>query len=156
MTKSAIEIWDETPIEVAEAYAFESCETRNNNKGPIWHRDVVMALIATLGNKGKAARLLGRSRTALTRWLDNNVDVQEMLIDMRECDLDDVESMQMALAKGGDRSAGQFLLKTLAKNRGYVSRQEIVPPANGPVRDINDEMTDEEAALAYENTLHSE
>lgn len=153
MMSNALEIYANTPLEIAAAYAFDTCETKFDPIGPIHHQDVIMALIVTEGNKAQAARLVGRSRSALVRWIDKNLDVQEMLLDMQDSDIDDVESTTMKMAKMGDGASARFVLQTLGRRRGYVSRTEVTPINKQPIRTINEEMTDREAAEAYANTL---
>lgn len=114
-----------TTREIAASYCFEECETVVDPKGPMWTPDVVAALVRSNGNLGQAASHLQRSRDSLKRWVESKPEVQEALLGIRATLLDEVETTQFDLAiVHKDGAAGRFLLQTLAKDRGFITRVE--------------------------------
>lgn len=133
MSMTATDIYEKTSLAAALAYPFDDCETATNPVGPFWLPDVVNALMATDGNISRAARKLGRKRMGLQRYINSNIDLQEMLIDMREQKVDEAETHQAELMSLKDGAAGRFILQTLGKGRGYSSRTEMTGPDGRPL-----------------------
>lgn len=124
-----------------ESYAFQVCQTYTEPKGPYVKKDVVYAVLHANGNLGKAAKLLGRSRGGLKRWIDAQLDVQELLLDMKEARVDNVEEKQYELADLGDGAAGRFILQTAGKERGFTSRSELTGKDGKPLQTENTQLT---------------
>jgi hypothetical protein len=99
----------------------------------------------------KASQLCGVSRTTFYTYLKRYTTVQEALEDQREARTDFVENKLMSAIDEGNVTAIIFYLKTQAKGRGYVEKQqrEISGPDGGPVEvkgpkvDLS-ELTDDE------------
>ena len=143
------------PLVEKEKYDFEQCATRSNEFGAILVQDVVAALLETKGNISSAAKLLGRRRTALHRFVNSNANIVEFLDDMEQEKLDLIEELQFMAGMAGDLKTGQFLLKTKGKDRGYTTRTEqtgkdgtpLMPPSadyskmsKGALKELRDAM----------------
>ena len=106
------------------AYDFTNCVTRLDHMGPYDKRDVIAAILATRGNFTEMGSLLGRRRNAVRDFVLANLDVKDVLDEIRECFLDEAEEKHNALAQAEDGPALRFILGTLGKDRGYTSRVE--------------------------------
>lgn len=107
-----------------ESYDFTHCKTRLDPIGPIYREDVFAAITHSEGHVANAARLIGRPRETLVRWLKANKDMYVVQHDIQETVLDDVEVEVRKQALAGDSAQQRFLLNTLGKNRGYTTRIE--------------------------------
>ena len=93
----------------------------------------VIALIGEYkGNLAHVARSLRVSRPTLYKFVKSKPTVAEALQDARETMTDNVESALYTAALNGEAWAVCFYLKTQAKDRGYVERQEVTG-ADGPI-----------------------
>lgn len=92
---------------------------------------------ANLFNIAKACREIGINRTTYYRWLENDPRFAEMVHDAREEKIDFIESKLFQKIQKGDTISIIFALKTLAKSRGYVERQEISGPEGQPIANID-------------------
>lgn len=86
------------------------------------------------GLVGVAAERLGCTRRTVQRYIERYETVAQARDDARDNLTDTVEGKLIEKIKGGDTTAIIFYLKTQAKNRGYVERQEVTgaegkPPA---------------------------
>lgn len=104
-------------------YDFNACKTKTMVGGLV-DEEAINALVITNGNIAKSASLLGIRRMKLRDWIDRMPEVQMCMADLRDAQLDDVEEMQFQCALIGDATAGRFLLQTVGKERGYVTRTE--------------------------------
>lgn len=115
-------------------YDFNRCLTRQDRLGPFDEEDVVAAILSARGAVGIAAGYLGRSRSALMRWLKANSRILAIVEDYKATQLDAVEvnTMDSAIYKddGADR---RFLLQTIGKERGFSSRQEMTGKDGAPL-----------------------
>lgn len=107
-------------------YDFETCRTRVDPLGPFYQDDVFAALMYHEGHVSDAAKLLGRPRNNLERWLNSNHDFMHIKRDIIEGNIDTLEQRVMHSALNGDTADRRFLLTTLGKRRGYTTRQEVV------------------------------
>jgi len=82
-----------------------------------------------MGNVSMVARTLNVSRTTLYNYINSHSTVKAKLDEAREKMIDNVESVLYSKALAGEAWAVCFFLKTQAKHRGYVERQEL---ANSP------------------------
>lgn len=82
------------------------------------------ALEAASGNVSAAARQLGVSRTALKSRIDKSPRCLMLLQDRREAICDTAEDNVFDAVSNGDQKMSKFVLMTIGKNRGYVSRVE--------------------------------
>ena len=95
--------------------------------------ELIDAIEKSRGYVTKAAYLLGCSRSTFYVYLKRFKTAQQALEDVREARHDHVESKLMELIDGGNVAATIFYLKTQCKHRGYVERQEISGPDEGPI-----------------------
>jgi hypothetical protein len=98
---------------------------------------IAEALRKAKGRVMTAARSLGVSRQALYNHINVSTELQDIRADYRELLVDKAES---ALESGLDRGEGWatcFTLKTLGKDRGYVTNEQIAIQAN-EIRIIED------------------
>jgi hypothetical protein len=115
-----------------QPYDFSACKTKIMVGGLV-DEEAVNALVAADGNIARAASLLGIRRMKLRDWIDRMPEVQMCMSDLRNARLDDVEDMQFHSALTGDTAAGRFLLQTVGKERGYVTRTEQTGKDGAPL-----------------------
>lgn len=125
-----------TEEEVYEQYDFQNCWTVQNPERNMARQDVAAALILLGGVYADVARVLRRNRTSVQNMVTRDPELFGIREEHKEAFLDKIESLHMWSALKGDLTAQRFFLTTLAKNRGYVTRQEatgadgkdLVPP----------------------------
>lgn len=103
------------------------------SKQKIW----LEAFKANLFNVTEACKKIEIDRSTYYRWLENDPDFAQAAQDAREEKIDFIEDQLLERIASGDTTAIIFALKTLAKHRGYVERQEIVGPVNTPLPPID-------------------
>lgn len=81
-----------------------------------------------------AARRLGVSRSSVYNAINRHPTVAEAAEDARERTTDLAEGKLYQKINDGDMTAIIFYLKTQAKKRGYVERQELSGPDGGPIQ----------------------
>lgn len=86
---------------------------------------VVEAIKKARGYVSKAADILGCDARTVYNYAERYPSVQEAINHVRETRHDYVESALMKRIKAQDTTAIIFYLKTQAKQRGYVERQEV-------------------------------
>ena len=79
------------------------------------------------------AESLGVDRAAVYRARDRHPAVAAALSEARDRTIDHVESRLMQRIDKGDTTAMIFFLKTQAKHRGYVERQEVDASVRGDI-----------------------
>lgn len=123
-----MKLYEEYPYlmdpEWLEAYDFATSLTRRDPEAPIAELDCAVAILLTEGVPSDMAKLLGRSRSQVVSRIANDAHLTELAEEVTETLLDDVEKLQMAAARAGDLQSQRFILTTLGKKRGYVTRQE--------------------------------
>jgi predicted transcriptional regulator len=77
------------------------------------------------GNLSACAAHFGVTRTAVSRFLNNHPELQELQRDVKEGLLDNAESALAEAVEAREAWAICFTLKTQGKSRGYIERQEI-------------------------------
>ena len=87
-------------------------------------KDAIQAIQDTKGFVSTAAKRLGISRVQLYRIINKHPTVKEALIDAREEMKDYAESKLFTNIQEGKEASIFFYLKTQAKDRGYIERQE--------------------------------
>ena len=97
-------------------------------------QDAIKAIRAANGFVSHAAAALGISRTQLYNIINRHPTVKEALDDSREAMKDFAESKLFANIKDGKEASIFFYLKTQAKERGYVERQEVTGANTEPVK----------------------
>jgi predicted transcriptional regulator len=83
------------------------------------------AMEGSAGILANIARKLNVSRSAVTQFVQNNPDIQEMLKEEEESINDLAEAKLIQKLNEADIHAIKFRLTTKAKNRGYIEKQEI-------------------------------
>lgn len=91
------------------------------------------AFKAKAGNISKACEAADVSRSAYYRWLKEDKRFARRLDDMNEGIKDWGEDALKARMQAGDTTAIIFYLKTKARDRGYVERQEFTAAGGGPL-----------------------
>lgn len=87
--------------------------------------DVLGKLDEFNGNIRAVADSLSVARSTVYRKINKSKTLQAALKDSRESMKDNVESVLYNEALNGNMTAVIFYLKTQAKDRGYVERQEV-------------------------------
>ena len=85
----------------------------------------IQAIQDTKGFVSTAAKRLGISRVQLYRIINKHPTVKEALTDAREEMKDFAESKLFTNIQEGKEASIFFYLKTQAKERGYIERQEL-------------------------------
>ena len=96
------------------------------------------------------ARRLGVKRDTVAKYIRENPVLQERVASECETFTDVAESSLMRLIREGNVAATIFYLKTKAKSRGYIERQEVQN-----VQPSTIEITPDEAAYFDEKTTKS-
>ena len=86
---------------------------------------VAQAVTEAKGILTIAARNLGCSKSTVYEYLERYSSLKGVLAEARESAIDFVESKLMKAIEDGNVTAMIFYLKTQAKHRGYVERQEV-------------------------------
>lgn len=86
--------------------------------------DYAKAVTEAQGLISVAARRLGVTRSTIYSAIKKHASVREAVEDARERTTDLAEGKLFSKISDGDMTAIIFYLKTQAKNRGYVERQE--------------------------------
>lgn len=102
-------------------------------------KSMIQVLSEQLGNVSIACQQVGISRQAHYNWLKNNQRYREAIEEIPEKTIDFVEHSLLKNVKAGNVVAQIFYLKTKAKHRGYVEKQEIEHSNKEGIRVIIDE-----------------
>lgn len=78
-----------------------------------------------MGNVSAVARKFGVARSSVQHMIENNPVLRQIARDVREGKKDNAESALDAAVLRGEAWAVCFFLKTQAKDRGYIEKQEI-------------------------------
>ena len=97
--------------------------------------EVIAAIRGSRGLITEVAARLGCSRTHVYRLLDKFSTAKIALSDEREALKDFAEDKLFNQIKSENLTAITFYLKTQAKDRGYVERQEVELDANQELKD---------------------
>ena len=95
---------------------------------------VAAAIAEADGNISTVAKHFGVSRTAVQHLVRDTPSLQEVLADAREGMKDDAESSLHKAIRDGQAWAVCFYLKTQAKDRGYIEKQEHEHQHSGAVQ----------------------
>lgn len=82
------------------------------------------ALEKSLGVVTTASKIAGIDRTMHYRWMKDDPQYRQSVNEIEDIAIDFAEAKLHKLIEGGDTSATIFFLKTKAKKRGYIERQE--------------------------------
>ena len=83
------------------------------------------ALHENRGNISYACSATDIGRTHYYRWIKEDAEFKEAVLNVKEYNIDHVESKLHEKIDEGDITAIIFYLKTQGKGRGYVERQDI-------------------------------
>lgn len=109
-----------------------------NKQNPTLKKAMVEALEKTLGIVTTAAKIVGIDRCTHYEWLKNDPEYKAAVESLDDIVIDFAESQLHKKIKEGDTTATIFYLKTKAKKRGYIERQEIAGVEDQPLKfDIN-------------------
>lgn len=89
------------------------------------------------GNISKACNAIGISRTTIYQWMKDDADFEDAVKNIDEYIIDTVENHLLNQIKDGSTPATIFYLKTKAKHRGYVEKQEIDQKTELNVNSVN-------------------
>lgn len=94
-------------------------------------------LRATGGIIYQACEKTGINRSAYYRWMDSDPEFAVAVEEVKEAQIDFVESKLMQLINAGDTTATIFYLKTMGRKRGYNEKLQLQPvlpePKTAPV-----------------------
>ena len=107
--------------------------------------DAIIAIKEANGFISHAASRLGTSRTTLHDMINKSPKLKEAVADAREAMRDFAENKLFQNIKDGKETSLIFYLKTQAKDRGYVERQEISAELGGKVEIVVQYATDSSA-----------
>lgn len=96
--------------------------------------EIVKALQEADGYVSKAAHILGCTPRTVYNYRDESPAIAEAWESIREKRHDFVENALHKRIQAGSDTAIIFYLKTQAKDRGYVERQEVTGANGEPVR----------------------
>lgn len=107
---------------------------RKRRKGPdgrvevkrrVTNEEMTDAIVKYLGNLSAAADYLGIHRSTIHRRLEKYPEMQEVFVQVRERNLDDLEDELFTQAKNGNITALIFALKTQGAHRGYQENRRV-------------------------------
>lgn len=88
-------------------------------------KKMLKALETTLGVVTPAAKKAGIDRSSHYKWLKEDAEYKKAYEELEDVAIDFAESKLHGQINDGNTAATIFYLKTKAKKRGYVERQEI-------------------------------
>jgi hypothetical protein len=97
----------------------------NKDKKDNIKKQMLNALKETLGVVSPACEMVGIARGTHYRWLDEDHEYKKEVGSLLDFQIDFVESKLFENINKGDTTSAIFYLKTKAKHRGYVERQEV-------------------------------
>tara|TARA_R110002096_G_scaffold54185_1_gene140011 strand:+ start:160 stop:498 length:339 start_codon:yes stop_codon:yes gene_type:complete len=89
------------------------------------------------GNVSRACTAMSCSRRAYYDWYENDKAFKFVVDEIQESLIDNAESQLQTLIGDGNTAAILFFLKTKAKARGYIERQEQDITSKGEKISIN-------------------
>jgi uncharacterized protein YxeA len=95
------------------------------DKTGLHKKAMLVALESNLGNVTEACKEAGVGRSTHYLWINEDEDYKKQVDSIKEIEIDFVESELKKQIKQGNSTATIFFLKTQAKHRGYVEKQEI-------------------------------
>jgi hypothetical protein len=94
---------------------------------------IIDALRKTHGLVFAAAKIVGCTGETIKKRIEADPEVKVAALEARELKIDFAESKLMQAVDAGEGWAVCFFLKTQAKDRGYVERQEMTGDKGGPI-----------------------
>ena len=86
---------------------------------------MIAAIMNAEGNLTRAAESLGCARGTVYKYINDFPTVKATFEEVNERTIDYVEDQLMTQVRRGNMTAIIFFLKTRAKHRGYIERQEF-------------------------------
>lgn len=96
-----------------------------NKQNATLKKAMIEALEKSLGVVTTAAKAAGIDRNTHYRWLKDDDEYRLSVESLKDLSIDFAESQLFKQIKEGNTTATIFYLKTQAKHRGYIERQEI-------------------------------
>lgn len=96
-----------------------------NKQNATLKKAMIEALEKSLGVVTTAAKSAGIDRNTHYRWLKDDEEYKQAVENLKDLSIDFAESQLFKQIKEGNTTATIFYLKTQAKHRGYIERQEI-------------------------------
>lgn len=94
------------------------------------------------GNVSRACSAMNINRRTFYNWMEKEEAFKFVVDEIQESLIDNAESELQKLIKDGNTAAILFFLKTKAKSRGYVERQEQDITSKGEKISINIDLND--------------
>ncbi len=88
--------------------------------------DIISAIQKCRGNVSRAADMIGCCRETIERRKSIEPEIQQALQSCRERFLDNLEDVAQNKALSGDSNMTVFLLKQLARKRGYDHDRDVI------------------------------
>jgi len=104
-----------------------------DNKKGVTEEALLKAIEHCRGNITGISKSFGVSRQTIYNYINQDEVFKKAVNSARESTLDLIEKSLEGAAIDGNITAGIFILKTRAKQRGYVERQEISGPDGGTI-----------------------
>jgi len=108
-----------------------------NQQNPTLKRAMIEALEKSLGIVTSACKSVGINRSTHYDWLKTDEDYKAEVESIEDIAIDFAESQLHKQIKDGNPTSTIFYLKTKAKKRGYVERQEVHQETTYKSLDIN-------------------
>ena len=119
--------------------------------------DFLAALEKTLGVITPAAEMIGVKRSTIYRWREMYPEFDAACKEITETTVDFVESQMFKKIKSGDKGSEAlmiFYLKTKAKHRGYIEKQELDVSAD--VKGVTINVTSPETANVLQDIIEKD
>ena len=94
------------------------------------------------GNVSRACKSMNINRRTYYNWMEKEESFRFVVEEIQESLIDNAESELQKLIKDGNTAAILFFLKTKAKSRGYIERQEQDITSKGEKISINIDLND--------------
>jgi hypothetical protein len=104
----------------------------NPTKTNTHKKAMIEALQKSLGIVTQACKMVGIDRWTHYDWYNNDPEYKKKVDDVAEITIDFAESQLHKQIKEQNTTATIFFLKTKAKHRGYIERQEITGADGSP------------------------
>lgn len=96
-----------------------------NKQNPTLKKAMIEALEKSLGVVTSACKEAGIHRSTHYQWMQDDNEYKQAVENLKDLSIDFAESQLFKQIKEGNTTATIFYLKTQAKHRGYIERQEI-------------------------------
>ena len=109
-------------------------------QNPTRKKGMIEALEKSLGIVTTAARMVGINPSTHYEWLKTDSDYKIEVENIKNITIDFAEAQLHKQISEGNVAATIFFLKTQAKSRGYIERQEITGADNQPIITISSNL----------------